>query len=59
MWMQSKSGMWHLVGQQIKHYGMVAKCKPFNFNQTLWLSGDQLPIPPTGEKVCQRCSKIK
>lgn len=57
VWMQSKTGMWHLKGDIVSSHGQMAKCQSYNLDRPNPLTGAELEVPPLGAKVCKKCSK--
>ncbi|MFB5759068.1 hypothetical protein [Paenibacillus medicaginis] len=58
LWMQSKTGTWHKFGFEIGNE-KYANCQSYNLDKPNYLNGDGLEIPPTGAKICKKCSGQK
>jgi len=60
MWMKSKTGMYHLVGDSTTIKGINYKlgvCQSYNLDRPNVLLGETVEEPPQGTKVCKKCLK--
>ena len=56
MWMRSKTGMWHKVGDTLSDGRLVPCCQSYNLDRPNILYGEHVTVPPEGDRVCKKCS---